>query len=195
MDKSPIQLTKEQILEAAEETLRKFGVARTSVTDIAKALKVSQGTLYRYYKNKNELLEAATEEWLQEKIIKPLSEISAKNSEEGFKHLRLYLQTLMELKQHYARKDGELFSMYAKVTMESSALIEQHIGQIIGHMTSIIAAGKMKIEDPERLARSLFYATSRFHHPGHAYEWDNPAIYEEFHDIMNLFESGIHNNH
>ena len=38
-------LTRERILEAAEEVLRRFGLAKTTVVDVARALGVSHGSI------------------------------------------------------------------------------------------------------------------------------------------------------
>ncbi|WP_338325199.1 TetR/AcrR family transcriptional regulator [Bacillus glycinifermentans] len=75
MMKNSEVLTKEQILSATEEAVRRFGVAKTSITDVAKALNVSHGTIYRHFKSKKEIFETATEKWLNEKIHKPLTDL------------------------------------------------------------------------------------------------------------------------
>ena len=96
------------------------GKGKTSVTDIAKALNVSHGTIYRHFKNKAELMEVATEKWLHEKIIASLSLIYEEKGKHGPEHLKKYIQRLIELKRSDAHQDKELFEMYAKVTEESS---------------------------------------------------------------------------
>lgn len=184
-------LTREQILIATEETLRRYGIAKTSVTDVASLLKVSHGTIYRHFKSKVELLEGATEKWLDEKIIKPLSDVCNDTTMVGAQHLQTYIRTLIGLKRHYAREDEELFRMYAKVTDEAAGLIYKHVARIIDHMSEIITRGGIQSEDPARLAGAIFYATTRFHHPAHAYEWKNPMIDKEFSDVWALIEKGI----
>ena len=187
-------LTKEQILTTAEDTLRRFGTAKTSVTDIAKALNVSHGTIYRHFKNKAELMEAATEKWLHEKIIASLSLIYEEKGKHGPEHLKKYIQRLIELKRSYAHQDKELFEMYAKVTEESSELIEKHITHITNQMSEIIKQSEIKASDPEGLAHAIFYATARFHHPAHAYEWAHPSIDQEFSEVWTLLEKGFLTN-
>lgn len=184
-------LTKEQILVATEEALRRFGVAKTSVIDVARILNVSHGTIYRHFKSKNELLEGVTEKWLDEKIIKPLTSVCNDTSMEGSQHLQSYLRTLIELKHHYAREDEEMFKMYAKVTDEAADLIYKHVNHIIDQMGEIIIRSGIKSENPSCLARTVFYATIRFHHPAHAYEWKSPTIYKEFLDVWTLLEKGF----
>ncbi|MFK4302095.1 AcrR family transcriptional regulator [Paenibacillus sp. RC254] len=191
MEKSSDILTKEQILIATEDTLRRFGVAKTSVTDVAKVLGVSHGTIYRHFKSKAELLEGVTEKWLNEKIIAPLTEVCQDSSLLGTPHLQRYTQTLIELKQYYARDDEEMFDMYTRVTEQATDLIDQHIAHIVDQLADIIVRGGITSDQPAQLARTLFYATARFHHPAHAYEWKNPAIDQEFSDVWALLEKGI----
>ncbi|PNQ87298.1 TetR/AcrR family transcriptional regulator [Paenibacillus polymyxa] len=191
MEKSSDILTKEQILIATEDTLRRFGVTKSSVTDVAKVLGVSHGTIYRHFKSKAELLEGVTEKWLNEKIIDPLTEICQDSSVLGISHLKRYIQTLVELKQYYARDDEEMFEMYTRVTEQAADLIDQHIAHIVDQLADIIMRGGITADQPPQLARTLFYATARFHHPAHAYEWKNPTIDQEFAEVWMLLEKGI----
>ncbi|TKH33473.1 TetR family transcriptional regulator [Paenibacillus polymyxa] len=191
MEKSSDILTKEQILIATEDTLRRFGVAKSSVTDVAKVLGVSHGTIYRHFKSKAELLEGVTEKWLNEKIIDPLTKICQDSSVLGIPHLKRYIQTLIELKQYYARDDEEMFGMYTRVTEQAADLIDQHIAHIVGQLADIIVRGGITTDQPTQLARTLFYATARFHHPAHAYEWKSPTIDQEFSEVWMLLEKGI----
>ncbi|AJY75372.1 TetR/AcrR family transcriptional regulator [Paenibacillus beijingensis] len=191
MDKNSDVLTKEQILIATEETLRRYGVAKTSVTDVAKALGVSHGTIYRHFKSKAELLEGATQMWLDEKIIAPLTDICHDSSLNGVKHLKTYIRTLIELKRHYAFEDEELFRMYAKVTEEAADLIHTHIGHITDQLSQIITRTGIKTDNPAQLGSSIFFATTRFHHPAHAHEWRSAVIDEEFSDVWDLIEKGF----
>ena len=45
-------LTKEEILNTTEQVLRRFGPEKASVVDVARALNVSHGTIYRHYPSK-----------------------------------------------------------------------------------------------------------------------------------------------
>ncbi len=46
---------KQSILEAAIEVFSKGGFRNSSISDIAKRADVAEGTIYRYYKNKEDL--------------------------------------------------------------------------------------------------------------------------------------------
>ncbi|MFD2615906.1 TetR family transcriptional regulator [Terrilactibacillus laevilacticus] len=195
MNKKTSILSKSEILDAAEKTLRRFGPDKTSVTDVAKELGISHGTIYRHYPSKEKLREAVTERWLDEKIIFPLTEIAEMETNDPIHHLKNYLFKLIELKQTYAKYDPEMFKMYAEVTEHSAELIDEHVNHIIEQMNVLIHQGieRHLIQNIEirTLARSIFYATSRFHHPAHAYEWENESIKKEIEDVWTLITYGF----
>ena len=58
-------LTREEILDAAEEVLRRYGPAKANVVDVARALNVSHGSVYRHFPSKAALREAVAERWLE----------------------------------------------------------------------------------------------------------------------------------
>lgn len=60
------EATAEQILEAAEQLIRERGAFVPSVTDIANACGMSQSNVYRFFPNKEALLEASVERWFRE---------------------------------------------------------------------------------------------------------------------------------
>lgn len=51
-------LTKDSVLDAAEAVLRRFGLAKSNLSDVARALGVSHAAIYRYYENKAALRKA-----------------------------------------------------------------------------------------------------------------------------------------
>src|SRR6266545_8109742 len=67
-------LTAERILEAAEEGLRRFGPAKANVVDVARALGVSHGSVYRHFESKAALRDAVTDRWLA-RVSAPLEKI------------------------------------------------------------------------------------------------------------------------
>jgi AcrR family transcriptional regulator len=50
---------REQILEAANQCFTQLGIQRTSVQDVARMANVSRGTIYRYFEDRNVLIDAA----------------------------------------------------------------------------------------------------------------------------------------
>ena len=59
-----VVLTPERILEVTEDVLRRFGLAKATVVDVARALDVSHGSVYRHFPSKASLRQAAAKRWL-----------------------------------------------------------------------------------------------------------------------------------
>ena len=70
-----VVLTPERILEVTEDVLRRFGLAKATVVDVARALDVSHGSVYRHFPSKASLREAVAKRWL-ERVSVPLAKIA-----------------------------------------------------------------------------------------------------------------------
>jgi len=70
-----VVLTPERILEVTEDVLRRYGLAKATVVDVASALDVSHGSVYRHFPSKASLRDAVAKRWL-ERANAPLEEIA-----------------------------------------------------------------------------------------------------------------------
>ena len=71
MTPAAVVLTEERILDASEDVLRRFGPAKATVVDVAKALGVSHGSVYRHFPTKVALRDAVARRWL-DRLAEPL---------------------------------------------------------------------------------------------------------------------------
>src|ERR1700730_14922492 len=69
-----VALTPERILMKSTDVLRRFGLAKATVVDVARALDVSHGSVYRHFPSKASLREAVAKRWL-ERLSAPLGNI------------------------------------------------------------------------------------------------------------------------
>ena len=60
---------REGILQAARQRLSQYGVRKTTMLEIAQDVGIAVGTLYLYFKNKNEILIAVAEAYAQQHLI------------------------------------------------------------------------------------------------------------------------------
>lgn len=74
-------------------------------------------------------------------------------------------------------------------------MVQAHIDELVQQLKQIIASGISNQEfndaDPEQVARAIFSATIRFHHPAHALEWSEPDIDVDFAQVWRLLLSGL----
>ncbi|MEU8955355.1 TetR family transcriptional regulator [Streptomyces sp. NPDC048518] len=190
---APAPLTPERILEATEEVLRRHGAAKATVVDVARALGVSHGTVYRHFRTKAELRGAVTRRWL-DRTSGALAEIVA-GAEPADAKLRHWLAGLFEAKQHKAGDDPELFDTYSVLVDENSDVVDDHIADLTGQLTAIIQqgadSGEFASADPATSARAVFDATSRFHDPAYAAHWSRPGIQAAFDAVLDLTLRGL----
>ena len=62
----PVEVRRQEIIEAAKTLFIKEGFDKTNVSDIAKHINVASGLVYHYFKSKNELLYAVIDELVKE---------------------------------------------------------------------------------------------------------------------------------
>jgi AcrR family transcriptional regulator len=187
-------LSTEQILEAAEDVLRRFGPAKATVVDVARALGVSHGTVYRHFPSKAALRGAVTQRWL-DRAHAALPAV-ATGSQSPDVRLRLWLETLYEAKKRKALDDPELFATYTVLVAESSALIDEHLRVLESQLALIIAEGQddgifAEVGDPLTLAHNVFQATAHFHDPVYAPTWATPAADRDFAALVGLLLRGL----
>jgi AcrR family transcriptional regulator len=186
-------LTPERILEAAEEVLRRFGLAKTTVVDVARVLGVSHGSIYRHFPSKAALREAVAEHWLAEKSAS-LSTI-ANEDRPAPERLRHWLTLLCFMKRTSARDDPELFATYRELAAEARGVVKAHVDSLAEQITHIIldgvAQGEFATDDPFVSGRAVLNATTRFHDPVHAAEWSDPDIDAAFDGVWSLILVGL----
>ena len=113
-------LTPERILEAAEDVLRRFGPAKATVVDVARALGVSHGSVYRHFPSKAALRDAVTERWLA-RVVRAAGGRSPPSDGPAPERLRRWFDVLIAAKRDKARDDPELFATYMPARAGSAA--------------------------------------------------------------------------
>ena len=186
-------LTSERILETAEDVLRRFGPAKTTVVDVARTLGVSHGSVYRHFGTKAALRDAVTERWLAS-ISDPLGEV-AHGTNPAAERLQHWLDLLVSSKRSKALGDPELFATYIELTADARSVVKAHVDTLVAQLARIVAdgvaRGEFEATDPDATGRAVFDATARFHNPAHASEWSNPGIDSAYERVRALVLSGL----
>jgi AcrR family transcriptional regulator len=187
-------LTVERILAAAEDVLRRYGPGKATVVDVAQALGVSHGSVYRHFATKAALRDAVLRDWLQRAVSRPLATI-AKGRAPAPTRLRRWLAALREAKRAKLRSDPELFATYGVLAADARGVIDEHVDELLGQLQRIIAdgiaSGDFRRTDARITALALFDATSRFHHPAMAYLWGRPDEDAAFDAVLDTLLRGL----
>ena len=132
-------LTAARILEAAEDVLRRYGPAKANVVDVARALQVSHGSVYRHFGSKAALRDAVAERWLAG-ISAPLEAIAAESAPAPDR-LGRWLDLLVESKRSRALADPELFATYVGLAADARGVVKAHVETLVDQLARIISDG------------------------------------------------------
>lgn len=186
-------LTSDRILAAAEEVLRRFGPGKANVVDVARALGVSHGSVYRHFPSKAALRDAVAERWLAG-VSEPLA-VVAREDGPAPERLERWLLLLTETKRRKALDEPELFATYVELTNDARQVVKAHVDTLVAQLARIVSdgvvEGELEAEDPVTAARAVFDATSRFHNPVHAPHWSDPGLDAEYAAVRELVLGGL----
>jgi AcrR family transcriptional regulator len=188
-----VVLTPERILEVTEDVLRRFGLAKATVVDVARALDVSHGSVYRHFPSKASLRQAVAKRWL-DRVNAPLLKI-AESTGPAPARLERWLRTMIAIKHKKVSEDPEMFETYLTLAREACEVVKAHKDGLVAQIAQIVSdgvkQGVFQVAEPQASARAIFDATSRFHHPAHADEWSGPQLAGRIDALLALLLRGL----
>jgi AcrR family transcriptional regulator len=188
-----VVLTPERILEATEEVLRRYGLAKATVVDVARALDVSHGSVYRHFPSKASLRQAVAKRWL-DRANAPLQKI-AETTGPAPARLEKWLRTMIDIKYKKVTEDPEMFATYLTLAREACETVKAHKERLVDQVAHIISdgvkQGAFQAADVKVAARAVFDATTRYHHPAHSDEWKDPARPARVDALLGLLLRGL----
>jgi AcrR family transcriptional regulator len=188
-----VVLTPERILEVTEDVLRRYGLAKATVVDVARALDVSHGSVYRHFPSKASLREAVAKRWL-DRVNAPLQNI-AEASGPAPARLDRWLRTMFSIKHKRLGDDPEMFATYLTLAREACKVVKAHKERLVDQIAHIVSdgvkQGVFQVADVKTSAQAIFDATSRFHHPAHAEEWCDPENPARIDALLALLLKGL----
>jgi AcrR family transcriptional regulator len=186
-------LQRQQILDATEDVLRRYGPAKATVADVARELQVSPGAIYRHFPSKAALREAVTHDWL-DRICAELPGIAAAD-EPPAQRLAHWLTALYTAKKSTAVDDPRLFDTYSRLIARSSTVEDDHLEMLLSDLRRMIRAGAdegvFHVDDVDSAALAVLAATSRFHNPQFAQQWSGGQSDRAFAAVLRLVLAGL----
>ena len=150
---------RKRILEAASRVFARRGYFTARVADIAKRAGVADGTIYLYFRSKEDILVSLFEEVMSEHIVKGRQEIAT---------LTGAAERLQAIAAHHLRLLGEnedLAVVFQVELRQSTKFMERFTGSWFGDyldlLTGVIEQGQregtVRSDLPARLAAKAFY--------------------------------------
>ncbi len=152
---------KQEILSGALSVFSKKGYDKTTISDIARELGISQGLCYRYYASKEEIYDAALDEYADIIVRANLKRFDSKGKTLKEK-IRAFSGSIKEYRK--SEKDSEM--LYSLFHNEKSQKIHDQLmlrtaAKIVPHIKKELEAareaGEISISDVDTLAYFFVY--------------------------------------
>jgi TetR/AcrR family transcriptional regulator len=154
-------LHRRQMLDAALELFSEKGYHNVSMHEIAERAEFAIGTLYKFFKNKEDMYRAL----VIEKSTEIFSELGAPLSGDGdtlhvlenylANRARIAVEIAPLLRLHMAIAQGLSFNINAEVEKEHRKFHDQHIAKLVSVMKGGIREKVLREADPHALAVAL----------------------------------------
>lgn len=155
------------ILDAVEANVRRYGIEKTRLVDVARSLGVSHTALYKLFPDKQALMDTVSNRWL-EHMEAELQQIAARKAKAKAK-LRQWFVRLHRLKREKVMADPELYAAFDMAAASARPFIQRHKRVVMEQLEQMVqqgmASGELRVDDPKATAQTLFTATLAFHHP------------------------------
>ncbi|MFW2390748.1 MAG: TetR/AcrR family transcriptional regulator [Polyangiales bacterium] len=192
--KGPAPDKRDRILAAAIEVFAKNGFYATRVSEIAKAAGVADGTIYLYFKNKDDVLITIFEEGI-ERLLGILSEVAESNASFDDR-----ISRIIELQLGLLEEQRDLAEVITVNLRQSSRLLKQYAAPLFMQYIDVIAGvvrdgqkdGAFRKDlNPRIVARSLFGALDAILLTWAIGEGDPPALRKAASHCASLFLEGL----
>src|SRR5215216_1989371 len=159
--------TRERTVETAERFFRQIGYQKTTVADIAKALRMSPANVYRFFDSKKSINAGVARRLMSE--VEGASQIIATGPQSATERLRKLLATIHRMNSDRYVGDSKMHDMVAVAMEENWDVCKAHMECITGVIAIVIAAGvasgEFRAPDIGLAAVCTCTAMMRFFHP------------------------------
>jgi AcrR family transcriptional regulator len=161
--------TRCRIVAQAEAFFRQIGYTKTTVADIAKALKMSPANVYRFFESKKAINEAVADVMMRG--VEEAAEAIAVSDASPPEKVRRFVETVSRMNAERYVEDRRMHEMVEAALDESWSIVEAHLGRLHAILTRIIAEGIARgdfdVDDAAEAAACVKAGMLKFCHPRH----------------------------
>lgn len=155
------------IIEAAESLFRQIGYDKTTVTDIARALGMSQANIYRYFSSKASINEAICDRLVHQIESKCRESLALDDS--FIERLKRFILEYHRTVKSSIIKEKRLYDMVAVAMDEHWSVVQGHSERILDLLKVLIeqgiAAGEFRKVDSYKMAKAVHGSLAVFIYP------------------------------
>ena len=158
---------RERILVTAERLFREIGYQKTTVADIAKALRMSPANVYRFFDSKKSITAGVARRLMGD--VEQALQVIVRKPDGATARLRELFETMHRMNRERYAGDSKMHEMVAVAMEENWDVCQKHIDCLIGVTAEVIgdgvASGEFYTPDIGTAALCVLTAMLRFIHP------------------------------
>ena len=185
--------TRARILAAAERRFKHYGFAKTTIVDIASDCAMSHANVYRFFRNKTELVDAIAQDWLA-KSERVCRDVLARDAS-ATQRLLAFVIELHRWKRREQLRDSRVYELLAMASHEGRPFIAVHLRTLAGILAEIIEDGNRRrefaVEDPRLVAQVIQDATVKFCDPRLVAQYHSEPLEAQAENVMRTLIAGL----
>jgi AcrR family transcriptional regulator len=152
---------KTRAIEVALEHIRAHGFDKVRLTDVARDLGISHAALYAHFANKETLLDAVLEQWLDQTST-ALEEVCA-SRRKPLPKLEHWFVAQYAMKRERALHDRATYGAFETATAAKKPFVQAYLARRTAQLVGLLAA--VGADAPQRQAAVLLDGMAGFFHP------------------------------
>lgn len=185
--------SRQRIVLAADRQFRLYGFAKTTMAEIAAAAEMSPANLYRFFKGKDEIVEAIARLWMGEAEAQALA-ISHRPDPAPARFRAFVLETLALVRTRRVH-ERHVHQLVVWVCENRFHIVEGHKRAMLGILTRIIADGMAEGSfapgDAEGRAGAAYDCMVKFQHPLVVAQCEGEPLEDQARAVAELLIGGL----
>ena len=177
-------LTRDRIIQTAEQLIQETHHSEVTLDQIAKTLGITHAALYKYFQNKQALWEAVAAAWFQREIIDRIQGEAAITPQN---RLHNWLWAFVTAKKNAYHTNPQMFAL-------NTRYIDNHpqaLRQVLTPAYQIISQIMDYHDRHNERAETILAAFTIFTLPNFKETWDDPDYAQRFERSWNLIKAGL----
>jgi AcrR family transcriptional regulator len=156
---------RQRIVEAARKRFRRYGIRKTTMQEIARDAGVAVGTLYLYFKDKDDLVLAGTQDFVTHHRRQAEEIVAGPGS--AADRLRRYLAARFRIAEQMRTSSEHAAELARAVLRLQPQRLREEAEMMWATLTRLlrlgVETGELHTDDPDRDARVLLYSVAVFY--------------------------------
>ena len=184
----------EQILDAAEQRVRRYGYRKTAMGEIAGDLNMSAANLYRFFENKEDIAAACAFRCMGERDAE-LRRVLAVPADSAEQRLTGFVLAALRYVYDQTHNHAHINELVETVVAHRPEVIRSKVGQFQAMLAQILTeglqSGEFAVDDIERTAGALHHALIRFTTPTFMHLYTLEQMEQTAEDVVGLITRGL----